>query len=323
MKRDVFLSHATSDKASLADPLYHALRDVGLSVWYDGAEIDWGDSIVGKIEDGLKSSRYVLVLLTPNFLRPEGHWRAAELETALSQQISSGVTRVLPLVHRVPHRDLLDALPIVASRKYEQLAEDAKPDLLRIAQKIQTRLREHASVSLVTREEVDDLIGKPEYRMMRCRRELRVLGNDCKLVVESLSREVEEALKRGVIVRVMCVAPESLGSKTLPFIDPRFPKPGDFEASMLSAEKVLKRLRDTYGRLFEFKYLPFAPAMGLFITDPDDHDRGVVKLEIYGIQPFEPLGSRPHLVLGSALEEWRKYFLQQWDNYWTAAVVVP
>lgn len=63
MKRDVFLSHATSDKSLLAEPLYRALLDAGVSVWYDKAEIKWGDSLLGKIEEGLRSSRYVLVLL--------------------------------------------------------------------------------------------------------------------------------------------------------------------------------------------------------------------------------------------------------------------
>ena len=191
----------------------------------------------------------------------------------------------------------MEELPIVAARKFERLADDPEPDLPRIAWKVQVRLQEQATPRLVTLEEIDGHLGTAEHRIRSCRRGFRVLGNDNKFIVESRSHILEEALDRGITVRVMCVAPRSIGSETLQIIDPRFPKAGDFEKSMGPVEEILRRLRDAYGGLLDFRYLRIAPAMGLFITDPDDPNHGVVKVEIYGIQPFKPLGSRPHLLL--------------------------
>lgn len=42
---DVFISHASEDKADVVLPLAHALREGGLSVWYDEFELRIGDSL--------------------------------------------------------------------------------------------------------------------------------------------------------------------------------------------------------------------------------------------------------------------------------------
>ena len=38
---DVFLSHASEDKAEFVEPLYRALIKRGLTAWFDRAEIEW------------------------------------------------------------------------------------------------------------------------------------------------------------------------------------------------------------------------------------------------------------------------------------------
>jgi hypothetical protein len=93
---DVFICHASDDKADVAEPLYKQLDSVGIRCWYDRGEILWGDSIVGKINEGLKSSRFVIVVISPALLRKT--WATKEMNAALSQEIDSGATRVLPLM---------------------------------------------------------------------------------------------------------------------------------------------------------------------------------------------------------------------------------
>ncbi|MBF8275840.1 MAG: hypothetical protein HW390_913 [Candidatus Brocadiaceae bacterium] len=51
---DVFICHASEDKASVVEPLYQHLDSVGIRCWCDRGEILWGDSLVGKINEGLK-----------------------------------------------------------------------------------------------------------------------------------------------------------------------------------------------------------------------------------------------------------------------------
>ena len=93
---DVFICHASEDKADVAEPLYKHLDSVGIRCWYDRGEILWGDSIVGKINEGLKCSRFVIVVVSPTLLRKT--WATKEMNAALSQEIDSGATRVLPLM---------------------------------------------------------------------------------------------------------------------------------------------------------------------------------------------------------------------------------
>ena len=54
---DVFISHATEDKAEVAEPLAEALQELGFTVWLDSHELTVGDSIREKIEEGLRNSR--------------------------------------------------------------------------------------------------------------------------------------------------------------------------------------------------------------------------------------------------------------------------
>ena len=75
---DLFLSHASEDKESIARPLYAALTAAGVSVWFDEAVLELGDSLRRKIEEGLAKCRYGVVILSPRFLNK--HWPRRELD---------------------------------------------------------------------------------------------------------------------------------------------------------------------------------------------------------------------------------------------------
>ena len=66
--RDVFLSHASEDKEQFVHPLAKELEHRGITYGLDEAEIKWGDRITEKINDGLASARYVVVVLSKSFL---------------------------------------------------------------------------------------------------------------------------------------------------------------------------------------------------------------------------------------------------------------
>jgi hypothetical protein len=93
---DVFICHASDDKENVVEPIFHHLDSAGIRCWYDRGEIMWGDSVVGKINEGLRSSRFVIVVVSPALLKKA--WATREMNAALSQEIDSGETRVLPLV---------------------------------------------------------------------------------------------------------------------------------------------------------------------------------------------------------------------------------
>ena len=94
--KDVFICHASEDKPEIIKPLVEAFKREGISFWYDEAEIKWGDSIIEKVNEGLRVSRYVIVVVSKYFLSK--NWPKRELNSALSIEASTGKVRVLPLV---------------------------------------------------------------------------------------------------------------------------------------------------------------------------------------------------------------------------------
>ena len=112
---DVFLCHASEDKATVARPLYNHLEAAGVHCWLDEAEIVWGESVVTKIQVGLACARFVLVVLSQSFLNKG--WAQKELNTALALEIEGRSNLVLPLLIGDP-TSLLASLPFLKEKRY-------------------------------------------------------------------------------------------------------------------------------------------------------------------------------------------------------------
>jgi hypothetical protein len=110
--RDVFISHASEDKAEVARPLAEALKAKGLSIWFDEYELTLGDRLRRKIEEGLRVSRYGVTILSDNFFRKK--WPQAELDGlfALEQEEK----KILPVWHRLSESDIARYAPLLADR---------------------------------------------------------------------------------------------------------------------------------------------------------------------------------------------------------------
>ena len=65
---DVFISHASEDKASFVDELVTELEKLGVRVWYDTSAISWGDSLRSSIDEGLRKSRFGIIVLSPAYI---------------------------------------------------------------------------------------------------------------------------------------------------------------------------------------------------------------------------------------------------------------
>ena len=64
---DVFFSHASEDKPYVEE-LHRTLVAAGVLVWMDKAVLRWGDGLRSQVDDGLKRSRFVIVVLSKAFL---------------------------------------------------------------------------------------------------------------------------------------------------------------------------------------------------------------------------------------------------------------
>lgn len=110
---DIFVSDASADKEEFVDSLVQKARLAGLRVWYDDFALEWGDSIRQKIDNGLRSTYFGVVVLSPNFFsRP---WPNYELD-GLIQRDLSGKGRILPIWHRLTQDDVERYAPSLAGR---------------------------------------------------------------------------------------------------------------------------------------------------------------------------------------------------------------
>lgn len=110
--RDVFISHASEDKAEIARPLAEALVQRGLSVWFDEYELTLGDRLRQKIEEGLRVSRFGVTILSDNFFRKK--WPQEELDALFALEKES--KKILPVWHQLSAIDIARYSPMVASR---------------------------------------------------------------------------------------------------------------------------------------------------------------------------------------------------------------
>ena len=81
-KWDVFISHASEDKRDAALPICYLLEKMGFKVWLDLSEISVGDSLRGRINEGLADSRHCVVILSHSFLSKA--WPKDELNAMLA-----------------------------------------------------------------------------------------------------------------------------------------------------------------------------------------------------------------------------------------------
>ena len=134
--RDIFICHASEDKEEIVRPMVEAFNQVDISCWYDEAEIRWGDSITEKVNEGLRISRYVIVVFSTTFI--EKNWPNRELNAVLNLEASSGQVKVLPLLVGSSKEisAIIKKYPLLNDKRY--LPWDG--DLRKIVNEILTRL---------------------------------------------------------------------------------------------------------------------------------------------------------------------------------------
>ena len=110
---DVFISHATEDKAAVAGPLANSLVSLGLRVWYDEFELRIGDSLRRKIDSGLARSRFGVVVISHSFFAK--NWPQYELDGLVTREMT-GEQVILPLWHRISKQEVIDHSPSLADK---------------------------------------------------------------------------------------------------------------------------------------------------------------------------------------------------------------
>jgi len=123
----VFLSHASKDKP-FVDRLANDLATHSIPVWYDKFDLKIGESVPGKINEGIADAQYFAIVLSPAAISSK--WVIEELNAGLMKQVANDGTFLLPIL-------LEDCTipPLLAHRKFADFRngyDEALKELLSI-----------------------------------------------------------------------------------------------------------------------------------------------------------------------------------------------
>jgi hypothetical protein len=110
---DVFISHAGEDKEEVAKPLAEHLQALGVNVWLDVFELRIGDSLRRKIDQGLASSRFGVVIFSEPFFAKG--WPQYELDGLVTRSVA-GEQNLLPIWHNITKAQVVAASPSLADK---------------------------------------------------------------------------------------------------------------------------------------------------------------------------------------------------------------
>ena len=93
MRHRVSLSHSRQDK-DFVRKLATDLREHSVSFWLDELEMQVGDSLMERIQEGINDARYFIVVLSPHSI--DSRWVRKELGTAFALEIERDEKFILP-----------------------------------------------------------------------------------------------------------------------------------------------------------------------------------------------------------------------------------
>ena len=109
---DVFISHASKDKADLVEELYQSLNKLGVAIFYDKESLEWGDNWKDRILNGTKKAEFAIIVISENFFDRE--WTERELSEFLNRQNRNGQKLILSILHNITVSQLQEKYPSVA-----------------------------------------------------------------------------------------------------------------------------------------------------------------------------------------------------------------
>lgn len=110
---DVFISHASEDKDTIARPLREALTRRGVTTWLDEAQMRIGQSLRRSIDNGIRSSRFGVVVLSDAYFHKG--WTNHELDGLVTRTVA-GEQSLLPIWHDLSAEQVRVYSPTLADK---------------------------------------------------------------------------------------------------------------------------------------------------------------------------------------------------------------
>ena len=117
----LFISYSSEDR-NFAERLATDLRNLGIGIWLDKWEIKVGDSIIEKIEKGIKDNDFLGIVLSPSSVKSK--WARKELSAALMKELKSKSVVILPIFLRD-----CDIPPLISDKRYADFRKNYQTGL--------------------------------------------------------------------------------------------------------------------------------------------------------------------------------------------------
>lgn len=131
-KTTVFVSYSHAD-SSFVDRLIGDLKKGNIDVWIDKWAIRVGDSITDKVNEGIGSSDFLIIVLSTSSVNSK--WVREEINTALIRNIEQGKRAyILPLLI-----EDCDLPPLLSHRRYANFKDDYTKGYLELVEAIEYR----------------------------------------------------------------------------------------------------------------------------------------------------------------------------------------
>lgn len=155
MLYDVFICHASEDKARFVRPLAELLKQHRVEVWYDEFSLRVGDSLRRAIDIGLAKSRFGIVVFSPSFFKKS--WPQWELDGLIQRQNSSTHNVILPIWHKVAWKDVVEYSPSLA----DKYAIRSNLGLKKVVAQVLEAIHPQGSTLLIARDRIMDYGYEP------------------------------------------------------------------------------------------------------------------------------------------------------------------
>jgi len=115
----IFICHSSKDHDFINNELIRRLEKENLSdIWIDDWKIEVGDSIIEKINKGIKDSSFFIVVLSQNSIK--SNWVNKELNTALMKQLTEKKIKILPIWLEIEEKDIPPLLLDIKAAKFRR-----------------------------------------------------------------------------------------------------------------------------------------------------------------------------------------------------------
>jgi hypothetical protein len=193
MKKRLFISHASEDKADFVRPMAEALTK-DYEVWYDEYQLVMGANLLQEIDKGLSACDYGVVVLSKDFFSKK--WPQAELNALFSLEEKDRKV-ILPVWKGLDAEEVKKYSPILAGRVAARSDEGIQKVVTEIGRAISFFERgKTVQVAHIAKQHLRESIvavseGNRSKQIAGSEAGVRIVGAGAKQIIDSLAENIK------------------------------------------------------------------------------------------------------------------------------------